>query len=408
MLQRITAARGAYPRQFWLLFWGMLISTIGSSMIWPFLMIYVSKQLDAPLTLAASLNTISAGMSLLFSFLAGPIADRLGRKWVMVVSLVVNGLAYLALSQAHSYPAFALIMGVQGAFNPLYRVGGDAMMADLVPPEKRVDAYSLLRMSNNIGIALGPAIGGFVAAASYTAAFIVAAAGLMGYGLLMATLGRETLPARDASQPAVHERFGGYNRVLRDKRLVTFVLSYIPTSMCAATVWILLSVYSNQQFGLSERMYGFIPMTNALMVVFLQVLITRWTKRYSTLRMVALGSLFYAVGVGSVALGTGFWGFLISMVIMTIGELIAVPTSSTYVANLAPTEMRGRYMSLYSLTWSIGSGVGGLVGGFLSDTISPAATWYGAALYGLVSVVAFSLMARRQSASNAAAPATGN
>lgn len=403
MFQRITAARGQYPRQFWLLFWGMLISTIGSSMIWPFLMVYVSKTLDAPLTLAASLNTISATLSLIFSFLAGPITDRIGRKWVMVVSLAVNGLAYLALSQAATYPAFALIMGVQGAFNPLYRVGGDAMMADLVPPEKRVDAYSLLRMSNNIGIALGPAIGGFVASASYTTAFILAAAGLMSYGLLMALTGRETLAPRSPQQAPVREPLGGYLKVLGDKRLVTFILSYIPTSMCAATVWILLSVYSNQQFGVPESLYGFLPVTNAVMVVLLQVLVTQWTKRQPTLRMVALGSLFYAVGVGSVALGTGFWGFWVSMVIMTIGELIAVPTSSTFVANLAPADMRGRYMSLYGLTWSIGSGVGGLAGGLLSDTISPAATWYGAGIYGLISAAAFLWMARRQARQEAAA-----
>ena len=396
MLASLRSARGQYPSQFWLLFWGMLISTIGSSMIWPFLMIYVSGKLDLPLTWVASLNTISAAMSLLFSFLAGPITDRVGRKWVMVISLFMNGLAYIALSQAHTYPVFALIMGVQGAFNPLYRVGGDAMMADLVPPEKRVDAYSLLRMSNNIGIALGPAIGGFVAAASYTIAFIVAAVGLIFYGLLLALRAHETLPARDASLPVVRERFGGYNRVLRDKRLVTFVLAYLPTSMAAATMWILLSVYSKQQFGMSESLYGFIPMTNALMVVTLQLLVTQWTKTRPILHMVALGAAFYAVGVASVALGGGFWGFWISMVVMTIGELIAVPTSSTYVANLAPTEMRGRYMSLYGLTWSIGSGVGGLFGGFLSDTISPTATWYGAGMIGMVSVIAYMLMARRE------------
>lgn len=396
MLATLRSSQNQYPRQFWLLFWGMLISTIGSSMIWPFLMIYVSKQLDVALTIAASLNTISATVSLLFSFLAGPITDRVGRKWVMVVSLLLNGVAYLALSQAGSYLAFACIMGFQGMVNPLYRVGGDAMMADLVPPEKRVEAYSLLRMSNNIGIAIGPMIGGFLAATSYTIAFVVAAIGLISYGLLISFAARETLPERSSQPQQTPERFGGYNKVLGDKRLVTFILAYIPTSICAALVWVLLSVYSNRQYGLSESAYGFIPMTNALMVVFLQVLITQWTKRRPILHTVALGSLLYAVGVGSVALGTGFWGFWISMVIMTFGELIAVPTSSTYVANLAPADMRGRYMSLYGLTWSIGSGFGGLFGGFLSDTISPQATWYGGALVGMISVIAFSWMARRE------------
>ncbi|HEX7976010.1 MAG TPA: MFS transporter, partial [Anaerolineales bacterium] len=136
--QRIRQAQQAYPRQFWLLFWGMLISTIGASMIWPFLMIYVSGKLRLPLTTVASLMTLSAIMGLVFSFIAGPVTDRAGRKWVMVVSLLGNAAGYLLMSRAATLPQFALLMAFNGAVNPLYRVGADAMMADLIPPERRI------------------------------------------------------------------------------------------------------------------------------------------------------------------------------------------------------------------------------------------------------------------------------
>ncbi len=164
MISRFRQAWNEYPRQFWLLFFGMLFSTIGTSMIWPFLMIYLTETLNVKLTTATSLMSLNAGMGLVSSFIAGAITDKLGRKWVMVISLAMVGLVNIFMSQANTLVAFAILMGIQGTFNPLYRVAADAMVSDLIPQEKRIDAYSLLRMANNTGIALGPSIGGFVAA----------------------------------------------------------------------------------------------------------------------------------------------------------------------------------------------------------------------------------------------------
>ncbi len=381
-----------FPAQFWLMFAGMLISTIGASMIWPFLMIYVSERLAMPLTVSAGLLTINSVSGLISSFIAGPVIDRLGRKWVMAISLLVNGAGYILMSRAETYPAFVLLMILQGAANPLYRVGADAMMADLIPPEKRVDGYSLMRLSNNVGVAIGPAVGGFIASISYQYAFYGAAAGLAVYGLLIVFLARETLPQTDGEAEAhtpKSERFGGYGRVLRDQPYMTFLLAFIFTQLSASIMWVLLSVYAKTNYGITERLYGMIPMTNALMVVFFQIPVTMLTRRFSPLPVLALGGLLYGLGVGSVAWGTGFWGFWLSMVVMTIGELVLVPTSSTYAANLAPADMRGRYMSLYGLTWNVAAGIGPVAGGFLNDWFSPQAIWYGGGICGLVSALLF-------------------
>jgi MFS family permease len=130
------------------------------------------------------------------------------------------------------------------------------------------------------------------------------------------------------------------------------------------------------------------------MVVILQVWVTSRTKRYSPPRMMALGALFYAVGVGSVALGAGFWGFWLCMVIATVGELIQTPTASTFVANLAPPDMRGRYMSIYGLAHSIAFGFGPLIGGLINDHVSPKATWVSGGIFSLVAAAGFLLMLR--------------
>ena len=382
-----------YPRQFWLLFWGMLLSTIGSSMIWPFLMVYASERLHLPLTQTATLVTINSMASLIMTFAAGQITDRVGRKMVMVVSLISNAVVYLFLSHAGTYTQFAILMVLLGASNPLYRVGADAMLADLIAPEKRADAYSVMRMSNNAGVAVGPSVGGFLAAASQYLAFYIASAGLFIFGLLILFFAVETLPALGKEETAQKkERWGGYDRVLKDWPFTTMIANMIFGLITASLMWVLLPVYATQEIGVPKQLYGFIPTTNAIMVVFLQVLVTQWTKKHPPLRVIALGMFFYAIGVGTVVLGTGFWGIWISMVIISIGELIIVPTSSTFVANLAPADMRGRYMSIYGLTWSLSIGIGPLLGGFLSDNFSSPATWYGGFMIGLTSTAIFFLI----------------
>lgn len=401
MLNVFRRAKQEYPRQYWLMFTGMLISTVGSSMIWPFLMIYVSERLSLPLTTVASLMTINAVMGLISSFIAGPLIDRLGRKWIMVVGLLAHGISYLMMSWADSLPVFALLMGINGIFTPLYRVGADAMMADLIPPEKRMDAYSLLRMSNNLGVALGPALGGVIATISYTYGFILASFGLVTYGLLMLFFARETLPKidqiADQNPAAGRGYFGGYDRVLRDGSFMTFNLAFTLVSISVAMMWMLLGVYSKQNYQLSESLYGLIPATNAIMVVTLQIAVTQITKRFPPLPVMTLGALIYAVAIGSIAFGRGFWAFWVCMVVLTLGELILIPTSSTYVANLAPADMRGRYMGVYSLTWGAAMGVGPVLGGFLNDNLGPVFIWYGGGLIGLLSVLVFLLQARRPS-----------
>jgi MFS family permease len=130
------------------------------------------------------------------------------------------------------------------------------------------------------------------------------------------------------------------------------------------------------------------------MVVLLQYSVTSLTRRYNAFWVLALGSLFFAVGVGSVGWGAGWAAFLISMVIATVGELIVAPTSSTLTADLAPSDMRGRYMSIYNLTNSLGIGLGPVIGGLLNDHIAPVAIWYGGLAIGLLAAAGFVGMAR--------------
>jgi MFS family permease len=248
-----------YPKQLRLMFFGMLISTVGSSMIWPFLMIYVRKQINLPLTQVASLMTINAAAGIISAIIAGPITDRIGRKWVMVFSLAGNGLVYFFMSGAHSYLSFAVLMTLSGSFNPLYRVGADAMLADLIPPEKRLDAYALMRLSNNAGISIGPMVGGFISSLSFTVTFFFAGSGMLLYGLLLAFFAHETLPDHIDLLNQESKPVRGYLQVLRDTQFLSFIGVFILAQMCATMIWILMSSLCNGIFKVPESQYGLYP-----------------------------------------------------------------------------------------------------------------------------------------------------
>jgi len=440
----LSALARSYPRQYWLMVAGMVISNAGGSLVWPFLLIFASGRLDLPLAAVGSLITIQAGAGMLASFVAGTLADRLGRKVVMFVSLASNGVIYLFLLNASGYAEFAVLMALFGMSNPMYQVGADAMLADMIPSEQRTQAYSINRIASNSGFALGPAIGGFLAATSYSLAFIGASIGFLSYAALVALRFRETLPSRrpagrlgepapaaltalpaaslttppaaslaapppppaltapptaspalppPASPPADRRR--GYGVVAADRRFVAFTLLLSLGLIAPTTLWILLAVYAKANFGLPEYLYGWIPTANALMCVFLQYPVTSVTRRYRPLPVVAFGMGIYAIGAGSVAVMSSFPGFLLSMVILTFGELIVVPVASKYVADLAPPDLRGRYMSIYWLGWAASRAAAPLIGGFINDQLAPIAIWYAAFVIGIASTAGLALLARR-------------
>src|SRR5215208_5657121 len=222
-IHRIKALYNGYPRQYWLMITGIVLSTAGGSMIWPFLIIYASGKLNLPLSTVAALISINAGTGLIASLIAGTLADRVGRKIVMNFSLTVNGIAYFLLMYAHTYPHFVALMMLVGMSNPLYQVGADAMLADMIPSEKRTDAFAINRIANNAAFAIGPAIGGFLATRSYNLAFYCAGIGFLAYSGLLFFLARETLNKLNSNLNIPTSQTEGYSRVFQDKKYMAFV-----------------------------------------------------------------------------------------------------------------------------------------------------------------------------------------
>jgi MFS family permease len=391
LLRRLRDLFHAFPRQYWLVAFGALVSSAGSALVWPFQFIYISRTLGLNLTTVGTLITLSSATGLVVSFLAGDLADRLGRKPVMIAAQAAQGVGWLLMATAHSYVGFLIPLMLLSGSQPVYSVGSDAMMADLVPPDQRARGYAVMRTLNNVGIALGPALGGFIVSRSYALAFHGAAIVLLAYALFLLAAVRETLHATrsraEAAAPAA-----GFRQVFQDRGYMAFTVLVTLGMTAPLMLWTLLPVYTKQAFQFPEHLYGWLPITNALMCVFVQYFVTEFTRRHRSLSMLTLGMLVYAVGVGSVALMNGFWGFWISMVIFTFGELIVMPTGTAYVANRAPKALRGRYMSLYWMTWGLARAVAPVTGGFLNDRISPHAIWYGGLLIGSTATLGLYLL----------------
>jgi MFS family permease len=383
---------------------GVLVSSAGSSLVWPFQLIHISRTLGLRLAAVATLITISSTMGFTMSFLGGPLVDRLGRRPVMSAAQAAHGLGWIVMSVAGSYLGFLAPMVLMAVAQPFYAIGSDAMMADLLPPAQRSTGYSILRVFNNTGIALGPALGGLLVTHSYPTAFRCAALAMVAYGLLLLLGVRETLPERKGKPapgtPSTRTPvpLQGYRQVLRDKGFLAFS-AFMTLGMAASLMlWTLLGVYTKQNFRLSERLFGWLPITNALMCVFIQYPITRVTRRQQPLPTLVIGMLVYATGVGSVALMGGFWGFLLSMVIFSLGELIVVPTATAYTANRASQNSRGCYMNIYWACCALARGLAPLTGGFLNDQVNPAAIWHGGFLLGLVSAMGLLFLSKHPAA----------
>ena len=399
-MYRVSSIFRRYPFHFWLMLMGLVISTTGTTMVWPFLTIYASEKLLLPLAAVTSLMTFNSVSGFVSSVIAGSLVDRFGRKGMMVIGLFGMAIVYLGYMPAKEFWQFALLMLLSGSFNPLYRVGTDAIVADMIEPENRTQAYSLVRMGRNVGVALGPILGGLVLSRSYNIGFITASIALTFFGLLTIFFLKETLQ-RDPNRhhDSLRDQLRVISEALRNKAFSRMVGSFTLMEICATLMWVVLAVYIKQNYGIGEAQYSWIPTTNALMVIFLQVLITRLTQKHSPTRVMPVGAAFYAVAMLLVALSGNFWGFLLAMIIMTFGELITAPTATAYVANLAPADQRGRYLGFFGLAWYVALSIGPMGAGFLSDNISIHAPWFAGAIVGVISVLSFLSLRRLETQS---------
>jgi MFS family permease len=185
--------------------------------------------------------------------------------------------------------------------------------------------------------------------------------------------------------------------LLRDTPFLMFCLVSIALVVVYAQMNSTWPVYMKEGYGISERQYGLMMSLNAAMVVLFQLPIATFTERYARTTMLALAAVLYGIGFGVVGFVSTAFLFALAIAIWTVGEMVHVPVAQAYVADVAPEDMRGRYMGAAGLTWGMGMSLGPLLAGLMMDFGDSRYVWYGCLIVGMAAAVAFLRLGRWQS-----------
>src|SRR5205085_1196026 len=282
----------ALPRGAWILFFGTFLNKFGTFVL-PFLTIYMTRLGYSAVQAGLAIGAYGIG-SLCASFTGGYLADRLGRRKTIVLSMFSAALAMLCLSQAHTLPVIILLSSLAGLTGELYRPASSALLADLVPAGQRVTAFAAYRMSFNAGWAFGPATAGLLAQKSFLWLFVGDAATSILYGVVAWF----ALPAGVRGMRAGNA-FGETLRVVREDKRFRQVL------FASLTIWLVfVQVFSTMSLlvishGFSPSTYGLLISCNGMLVVLFELPLTTITKRFPARRVMALGYVLIGVGFAS-------------------------------------------------------------------------------------------------------------
>lgn len=351
----LLASLKSLPRPVWILYAGTFLNKFGAFVI-PFLTLYLTRQGYTIKEAGVALTAYGAG-HVMATAVGGHLADSIGRRNTIVVSMLSAAVCMLVLSQVRDYQWLLLFTALTGFTAELYRPASSALLADLVPPEQRVTAYSAYRIALNAGWAFGPATAGFLAEYSFFWLFVGDAISSVLFGLVALFFLPHGLRAAGyaTSWPAA---------LTSIRRNPLFVQAVAASLVIAPVMYQMAST-----FGLHVRdcqfpawVYGVLISGNGVLVVLFELPLTRVTRRFPARRMLALGYILVGLGFAMNAFATTIPLLALVVVTFTLGEMICMPVSGAYIANLAPSEMRGRYMGVYGFSWAIAIVCGPLIG----------------------------------------------
>jgi MFS family permease len=394
MLHRLESTYREYPSQFWVLVGASFIDRVGGTILSPFFALYVTHRFGVGMTEAGMLFTLFSVSGFAGNMLGGALADRFGRKGMVLFGLVFSALSSLTMGFVGSLASFYFLAVFVGLLSDVAGPAHGAMVADLLPEHQRAEGYGILRVVANVAWIIGPTVGGLLASQSYLLLFVLDAVSSLITAAIVFRLLPETRPgSRQVNQrETLATTFGGYFRVLRDGVFVSFVLTAALMNVVYLQMYSTLSVYLRDVHGVSPQGYGLLTSANAILVVVAQFWITRRIRRYPPMMMMAVGTVLYMVGFSAYGYVTVYPAFLAAMLVITLGEMIVVPISSALVARFAPEDMRGRYLAIAGLSWGIPSALGPLAAGIILDNYNPNLVWHIAGALALVAALGFLIL----------------
>ncbi|MFI9587182.1 MDR family MFS transporter [Streptomyces sp. NPDC052236] len=402
----VRASVSGLPREFWWLWASTLVNRLGA-FVATFMALYLTLERGyspAYAGLVASLHGLGGVVS---SLAAGVMADRLGRRPTLLIAQTATAVSVALLGFMHHPVAIAGVAFLVGMASNASRPAVQAMMADIVRPEDRVRAFSLNYWAINLGFAISATGAGFIAEYSYLAGFLGEAAMTLFCAVIIFIKLPESRPERakataagpaDPAEPEV-----SLGTVVRDGRFMSVVgLSFL-ISLIFMQAYVGLPLAMGAE-GFSSSDFGTVIAINGVLIVVLQIPVTRFIQHRDARRLLILSSLLAGYGFGLTAFAGSLAVYALTICVWTLAEIVNAPTQTSLVVRLSPLHGRGRYQGMYILSWSVAALVAPLMSGFMIGRYGAEWLWGLCAVLGTVAGLGYWLLMRNLPAEDAPDP----
>jgi predicted MFS family arabinose efflux permease len=375
---------GALPGAVWVIFWTSLVNRAGT-MVLPFLVLWLTRERGYGEAAAGMFIALYGAAALVTAPFAGRWADRIGPAVVMKLSLLSSAVVLALFPFARSGVAIGAATVAFAVCSECFRPASMTIVTAATRPEDRRTAFALVRLAINLGMSIGPAVGGFLAERSFASIFLVdAATSAAAFLLLVLT----KLPAHPAEHAGI-VRPAFPLAALADARLRAFLYALVPIVAVFFQHEAAMPLFLTKDLGLSASTYGLLFTLNTAIIVFLEVPISVALSSRSLRSSMVAGSLLFAVGFGALAVVRTTFGVAVTVVIWTFGEMILLPALSAWVAGISPRGREGEYMGLYTMTFSLGFALGPWAGTAIYGRYGGTVLWLATLACGLVATALF-------------------
>ena len=375
------------PPTYWLLWLGILINRLGTFVI-PFLTLYLTSQRGVSVSHAALTVSLFGAGSFASQLVGGELADRLGRRPVLLISLFIAPIAMIVLGFARALPLIAFCTLILGFFTDLYRPALGAAVADLVPPSARTRAFGYQNWAVNLGFSLAPILAGFMARYNYLLLFVGDALTTLIFGVIVLARVPETRPieAGHAAGISMSERI---HQVRREPLLLAFSVLALFIGSIYLQSYVALPL-DMQAHGLTSSDFGMAIALNAIMIVAFSIQVSNAASNWSRFPAMAVAALFLGIGFGLNLFTPGLlWFYFLTVAIWTLGEITTSAVAPALIADLSPVELRGLYQGIFGSAWGLSFFIGPVLGGWVYDHIGAKALWFGCFIVGCVLALCF-------------------
>ena len=388
------AAYAGLSKPIWLLAATVFVNRAGT-MVMPFMTLYLTREKGLPIRTAGWALSLYGLGALTGAYFSGRAVDRIGPRRIMVVSLVLTGIAFQFFAHLTEPDVILPAMFFLAFIMESYRPASSTALGQVAHPKVRARAFVLLRLAANLGMTLGPALGGFLAVHNYRLLFIVDGAtcwvaAFFLWLLLSRDLDRSAEKAKERAAKLKGER-----RPFSDGPFLAFCGLKLFQAMVFFQLFSTWPLYFRNVYGYAEDGIGAFFAINGICVVLFEMQIMRAIERKNRLKLIGFGSLMICLGFGLMPWGDSKTWSVFTVLVWTFGEMIAMPLSMAVVADRASESHRGAYMATIAMTFSLAYILAPLLGTAVYERISPDALWHGITVLGIVLFGGFWLLSSR-------------